>query len=135
LPFPAIFGNTGLQLPYRNPGMEFSTHISFPKIGKVIFHSHSRSRKSGMEFSTCIPVCENWEWNFPLTFPFPKFENGICHSRSSSQSPKVIPTHPLVWPHRPKILFPSVWGKFICKEENQIFLKIAWIKIHLHLNK
>ena len=72
--------------------------LAFPKIGNGIpvtnFHLHSRSRKSGMEFSTCIPVCENWKWNFPLTFPFPKFENGIGHSRSSSQSPKVIPTHP-----------------------------------------
>ena len=42
--------------------------MSFPKIWKGIFHSHSRSRKLGMEFS------------FP--FPFPKFGNGICHSHS-----------------------------------------------------
>ena len=56
-PFPAIFGNTTLLFP---------------------------SRKSGMEFSTLIPVPENWEWNFPLTFPFPKIGNGIFHSHSCS---------------------------------------------------
>merc|ERR1711894_385630 len=50
-------------------------------------------QKVGNEFSTRIPVPENWEWNFPLAFSFPKIGNGICHFNSRhSRSFPVIPT-------------------------------------------
>merc|ERR1711894_601459 len=41
--------------------------------------------KVGNEFSTRIPIPKNWEWNFPLAFPFPKIGNGIFHSHSHSR--------------------------------------------------
>ena len=48
-PFPAIFGNTGLPFPSRKSGMKFSTPIPVPEKGEWNFHYGSRSRKLGME--------------------------------------------------------------------------------------
>ena len=72
--------------------------VSRHAVRNGIFHSHSRSLKLGTEFSTRIPVPENWEWNFHFhsrsrnlgmelswEFPFPKIGNGIFHSHSRSQ--------------------------------------------------
>merc|ERR1711894_387813 len=41
--------------------------------------------KVGNEFSTRIPIPKNWEWNFPLAFPFPKIGNRIFHLHSHSR--------------------------------------------------
>ena len=48
-PIPGIPGNTGLQFPSRKSGMEFSTPIPVPEKGNGIFIT--------------VPVPENWEWN------------------------------------------------------------------------
>ena len=48
-PIPGISGNTGLQFPSRKSGMEFSTPIPVPEKGNGIFIT--------------APVPENWEWN------------------------------------------------------------------------
>ena len=103
-------------------GMEFFTPV--PKTWEWNFPGNSLEfvfPKVGMEFSTPITVPETWEWNFlvipgnfysrkskwnfllpfsfqklkiEFPFPFPKFGNVICRSRS--QSPKVIPAHPCI---------------------------------------
>jgi len=72
------------------PFLRIAASHSCPKSREWNFHSHFRSRKSGREFSTPIPVTENWERNFhsrsrsqklgmefPFSFPFQKFGNGI----------------------------------------------------------
>merc|ERR1712226_1312887 len=48
-PIPGIPGNTGLQFPSRKSGMEFSTPIPVPEKGNGIFIT--------------VPVPKNWEWN------------------------------------------------------------------------
>merc|ERR1711983_304536 len=52
-PIPGIPGNTGLQFPSRKSGMEFSTPIPVPEKGnKILWIFHSRSRY--------------WEWNIKV---------------------------------------------------------------------
>ena len=61
-PIPGIPGNIGLQFPSRKSGMEFSTPIPVPEKGNEIlwnFHSRSRSRKLGMELVIPVPVTGN----------------------------------------------------------------------------
>ena len=70
--------------------------------------SHSRSQKSGRQFSfpfpfpnignaifIPVPIPKSWECNFSFPFPFPKFGNGLSYSRSRSQSPKSHSCSPL----------------------------------------
>ena len=79
--------------------------IDFPGIPA----SHSRSQKSGRQFSfpfpfpnignaifIPVPIPKCWEWKFSFSFPFPKFGNGLSYSRSRSQSPKSHSRSPLV---------------------------------------
>ena len=130
-PSPAIFGNTGLQ----KSGMNFPLAFPFPKIGNGIFHSHSCSRKLGMEFSTCILIPENWEWNLPfqfpsfpvipentnIPFPFPKIGNGVFISVPVSKN--------CGWKFSLAILFPK-FGNGIChscSRSPKVILADPWL--------
>ena len=74
-----VSGNNNIPFPSQKSVMEFFTRTP-PESRKWNFPGNSHSRKLGMYFFAPIPV--------------PTFGNGIFHSRSCSQSSKIILPHP-----------------------------------------